>query len=74
MTNSIVVELNGDMYVGVTLIANLYWLSLALYHDIDINIYCEYIIIRHFFVDFVLFQNNKVPRIVSPFNGTLSIT
>ena len=33
-----------------------------------------YMIIRHFFIDFVMFQNNKVPRIVSPFNGTLSIT
>ena len=28
----------------------------------------------HFFIDFVLFQNNKVPRIVSLLNGTLSIT
>jgi len=43
-----------------------------LYHDININIYYEYIIIRHFFIDFVLFQNNKVPRIISPFNGALS--
>jgi len=56
------------------LTANLYWLGLALYHDIDINIYCEYIKIRPFFIDLVLFQNNKVPRIVSLFNGTLSIT
>ena len=30
--------------------------------------------IRHFFIDFVLFQNNNVPRIVSLFNGTLGIT
>jgi hypothetical protein len=68
--------MNVCMYVCVGVSPNnqSILMGLVLYHDIDININCEYIIIRHLFVDFVLFQNNKVPRIVSPFNGTLSIT
>jgi len=33
----------------------------------------EYII-RNFFIDFVLFQNNEVHGIISPLNGTLSLT
>jgi len=37
-------------------------------------IFWIYIIIRHFFVDFVLFQNNKVPRIINSVKGALSVT
>jgi len=43
--------------------------SLLIGFGFDHDIY-----ICHFLIDFVMFQNNKVLRIVSSFKGTLSVT
>jgi len=51
--------------VGVSPNSQSILIRFGLYHDIYI---------WPFFIDFVMFQNNKVPRIVSLFEGTLSVT